>query len=79
MAERVMPDKRPAPELLVVFECPKCKARTILDAYNGPATCTGLADAPHTPTFCKAIALQRDTPINPLADIDAMRTQERTW
>lgn len=56
--------KAEAPELLVAYVCPLCDERDVMDAYDGPPSCsTG-----HKKTFMEPRRLMIPVP-DPLADI----------
>jgi len=50
--------KRPAPQLDVVYQCMECGKKIVLDAYQGPPSCSGVND--HLPVFMKALRIARD-------------------
>lgn len=74
MGRRRAQGKDDPPRLMVIFKCPKCLGEITLDAYKGPPSCAN----DHVRVFMNAISLdKKDT--NPLVDIEAMRTTERTF
>lgn len=75
MEDRIVSDRRSAPTLMVEYVCPKCGVRAVLDAYNGPPTCSGGA---HPKAFMEGASLSIARQ-DPLADIDAMRMTPRRY
>lgn len=71
---RIMPDRVPAPSLMVHYRCPRCLGHVTLDAYDGPPRCRN----GHAPAFLEPVALDRSD-IDPLADINALRRTESTF